>query len=107
MCFKDFDKWFEAYTGADIVSKVADTMYCAYCVHEVYCEGINKLDILPPETFKPYSKGKSLFTCCVGTHERLLIVLNRISDSLRDLQGLRQPLLSADVSSDKDFYSHY
>lgn len=53
-----FDEWFEGYTGAPIISKNGNVLYCANYVKKVYCEGINKIEILSSEAFEPYSKSK-------------------------------------------------
>lgn len=75
------DEWYSTDWSNGVIIRHNDRIYRAEQPLDVYCEGIDKLE-LPKEVFRAYERGMKMFGCSLSTYGRLVLVLEYIKGSL-------------------------
>jgi hypothetical protein len=74
-------EWYKTWCHNTILLRDG-VMFKAYGVQKVYCEGINRIGILPNEVFHVYETNKNMFSVSVGSYAKAALILEHISNSL-------------------------
>lgn len=77
---KQGDNWIKNWSHNTILRK-DDKIWKAYCVYDVYCEGINRIG-LPNEVFTVYEEDKSMFTIAMGLWTQVASLMDMIYRSV-------------------------
>jgi len=78
---KSGDGWINGWSGNKIIRK-DNKIWKAYNVNEVYCEGINRLN-LPNEVFRPYEEGYDMFTIAAGSFAHVAYLFEHLQNEIQ------------------------